>query len=129
MIVPKPPLSGLHSTKGWIRYENKTTLCRSEAAAVGDCLLIGVGAALIWGAGSLGTQRELADRVVRLHVLANSDSEADQALKLKVRDQILKVAEPVLEDSSDREEARGRSVGGFAGAGAGGGGDHCRRRV
>ena len=69
-------------------------------------LLIGVAAALIWGAGSLGTQRELADRVVRLHVLANSDSEADQALKLKVRDQILKVAEPVLEDSSDREEAR-----------------------
>ena len=64
-------------------------------------LLIGVAAALIWGAGSLGTQR-----VVRLHVLANSDSEADQALKLKVRDQILKVAEPVLEDSSDREEAR-----------------------
>ena len=69
-------------------------------------LLIGVAAALIWGAGSLGTQRELADRVVRLHVLANSDSQADQALKLTVRDRILEVAEPVLEDSSDREEAR-----------------------
>ena len=58
------------------------------------------------GAGSLSTQRELADRVVRLHVLANSDSEEDQALKLTVRDRILEVAEPVLEVSADREEAR-----------------------
>lgn len=76
------------------------TLRRLEIA-----LLIGLAAALAWGAWSLGTQRQLADRVVRLHVLANSDSQADQALKLKVRDRILEVAEPLLEDSSDREEA------------------------
>ncbi len=35
------------------------------------------------------TQEEIAGSVVRLHILANSDSEADQALKLKVRDAIL----------------------------------------
>ncbi len=69
-------------------------------------LLIGLAAALTWGAWSLSTQRELADRVVRLHVLANSDSEEDQALKLTVRDRILEVAEPVLEVSADQEEAR-----------------------
>ena len=69
-------------------------------------LLIGLAAAMAWGAWSLGTQRDLADRVVRLHVLANSDSEADQALKLTVRDRILEVAEPLLETVSDREEAR-----------------------
>lgn len=69
-------------------------------------LLIGLAVALAWGAWSLGTQRTLADRVVRLHVLANSDSEADQALKLTVRDRILEVAEPLLETASDREEAR-----------------------
>ncbi|MFQ8759117.1 MAG: stage II sporulation protein R [Intestinimonas sp.] len=34
-------------------------------------------------------QAALADKVIRLHVLANSDSEADQALKLRVRDRIL----------------------------------------
>ena len=33
---------------------------------------------------------EIYDSTVRLHVIANSDSEADQALKLKVRDEILK---------------------------------------
>ena len=69
-------------------------------------LLIGLAAALAWGAWSLGTQQELADRVVRLHVLANSDSEEDQALKLTVRDRILEVAEPLLEDSADRDAAR-----------------------
>ena len=34
-------------------------------------------------------QEKLADKVFRFHVLANSDSEADQELKLKVRDAIL----------------------------------------
>ena len=34
-------------------------------------------------------QRTLAEQVVRLHVLANSDDPADQALKLEVRDAIL----------------------------------------
>ena len=35
-------------------------------------------------------QDDVAQKVLRLHVLANSDSEADQALKLAVRDRILK---------------------------------------
>lgn len=34
-------------------------------------------------------QDRLADKMVRLHVLANSDSKEDQELKLLVRDQVL----------------------------------------
>ena len=34
-------------------------------------------------------QAQLADHVIRLHVLANSDSQEDQALKLQVRDAVL----------------------------------------
>jgi len=34
-------------------------------------------------------QRDVAQNVLRLHVLANSDSETDQALKLSVRDRLL----------------------------------------
>lgn len=34
-------------------------------------------------------ETEIYDKVVRLHVLANSDSEEDQELKLKVRDAVL----------------------------------------
>ena len=39
---------------------------------------------------------ELSNSVLRLHVLANSDSAADQELKLKVRDRILEEAETLL---------------------------------
>ncbi len=45
------------------------------------------------------------DTVVRLHVLANSDSEEDQALKLKVRDALLAVTSPLIEGCTDRAEA------------------------
>ena len=34
-------------------------------------------------------EAQIYDNVIRLHVLANSDSEEDQALKLKVRDEVL----------------------------------------
>ena len=57
------------------------------------------------GAVALHTQSELADKVVRLHVLANSDSEEDQALKLKVRDAVLEQATEALEGVETREEA------------------------
>lgn len=38
-------------------------------------------------------QDALADGLIRLHVVANSNSEADQKLKLDVRDRVLEVAE------------------------------------
>lgn len=50
-------------------------------------------------------EREIYDTVVRLHVLANSDSEADQALKLKVRDAVLEVSAPMVEDCATQAEA------------------------
>ena len=50
-------------------------------------------------------EEKIYESVVRLHVLANSDSEADQALKLKVRDEILAYTSPKVIDSSNREEA------------------------
>ena len=45
------------------------------------------------------------ENVLRLHVLANSDSNEDQALKLKVRDSILKETELLLNGASSRSEA------------------------
>ena len=50
-------------------------------------------------------QTELAEKVVRLHVLANSDSSTDQALKLKVRDRVLETARPLLAGVSNAAEA------------------------
>lgn len=50
-------------------------------------------------------QRELAKKITRLHVLANSDVPEDQQLKLKVRDAVLEVAarRPVLDAEGLRE--------------------------
>lgn len=50
-------------------------------------------------------EQEIYESVVRLHVLANSDSDEDQALKLQVRDEILRVTEPLLKNCTDRENA------------------------
>ena len=76
--------------------------------AVELALLIGAAVLLLTGVWAVNTQRDLADRVVRLHVLANSDSEADQALKLQVRDVVLARATEILEQSTDRAEAETR---------------------
>lgn len=48
---------------------------------------------------------DIPNRVLRLHVLANSDSAADQALKLKVRDRILKESAADFSGASSRAEA------------------------
>ena len=68
-------------------------------------LLIGMAVFLISGAVSLQSRDQLADKVVRLHILANSDSEEDQALKLQVRDRVLERATELLEQTGDRREA------------------------
>ena len=53
-------------------------------------------------------EEEIYDTVIRLHVLANSDSEEDQALKMQVRDAVLGVATETLEGCTDREQASER---------------------
>ncbi|MBQ1412970.1 MAG: stage II sporulation protein R [Clostridia bacterium] len=53
--------------------------------------------------------REIRGSVLRLHVLANSDSESDQALKLKVRDRLLTVSRTLYADADSRDEAIART--------------------
>ncbi len=60
---------------------------------------------LILGAGLRREQTDLSEKLIRLHVVANSDSEADQALKLEVRDAVMKEAGRLLEGVTDRGEA------------------------
>lgn len=46
------------------------------------------------------------ENVVRLHVLANSDSVEDQELKLKVRDAVLEKTQKLFSDCSSKTEAQ-----------------------
>jgi len=52
------------------------------------------------------TVEEISEKLIRFHVIANSDEEKDQALKLKVRDEVLKYIQPKLKDSESLEMSR-----------------------
>ena len=58
------------------------------------------------GTAAGADSKELSDKLIRLHVVANSDSDADQSLKLKVRDAVLEKLRPALEGAGDRQAAR-----------------------
>lgn len=62
---------------------------------------------LIWifFAGTVLRQRQLSADVIRIHVLANSDSAEDQAVKLQVRDAVLSKVAEVTEGCADRKSA------------------------
>ena len=51
-------------------------------------------------------EAQIYDSVIRLHVLANSDTPEDQALKLEVRDAILEITAPLVKDCDDQYEAK-----------------------
>lgn len=67
--------------------------------------LIVTAALLFAGLMPVHGEEKIYDSVIRLHVLANSDAAEDQALKLAVRDAVLEVTVPLLEDCTDRAEA------------------------
>ena len=60
---------------------------------------------LLIGVWAQGRQRALSDRVVRLHVIAASDSAEDQRVKLAVRDALLAYLTPRLEAASGAQDA------------------------
>ncbi|WP_250277666.1 stage II sporulation protein R [[Clostridium] colinum] len=55
---------------------------------------------------SYSVQKGIADEVIRLHVLANSDEMYDQQLKIKVKDGIVKMLETQLHNSVSKDETR-----------------------
>ena len=50
-------------------------------------------------------KKAIADGVLRLHVVAESNSKRDQELKLKVRDAVLVSAKELFSDVKNKEEA------------------------
>lgn len=68
--------------------------------------LIALCMALCAGTWAQARQSSISGNLVRLHVVAVSDSEEEQALKLRVRDAVLEYLSPVLEEAEDSEEAK-----------------------
>lgn len=48
---------------------------------------------------------DMTDKLIRIHVIANSDSAEDQELKLKVRDGILEAVAEAVDGVADKQEA------------------------
>jgi len=86
-------------SSGWTVFFMKNRLRRWEAA-----LMVAVACTLLMGVCLDREQNELAGSVIRLHVIANSDTQEDQALKLLVRDRVLEQAQALYspEDGVDQ---------------------------
>lgn len=72
------------------------------------CVIIGIGIAVfVTGVMVRGKnrsmQKELAEQVFRFHVLANSDSEEDQALKMQVKEAVISYMKQELPTSESAE--------------------------
>ena len=68
-------------------------------------LLVFAAAFVLLGAESWLMQRDLAEKTIRLHVVANSDSAEDQAQKLRVRDGIVEAVSRLTADCNTAQEA------------------------
>ena len=63
-------------------------------------------AAVLWTGELISDRQKLRDEILRLHVVAASDSQEDQAIKLRVRDAVLESISEDLRNVSDMEQAR-----------------------
>lgn len=84
---------------------NTSTCFSSKLRLWEAALFLAFGLTLTVGVWASASESALADQVLRLHVVANSDSDSDQARKLLVRDAVLAEASQLLEGVSDRKGA------------------------
>ena len=80
--------------------KNQNTLRCGEIA-----LMVALALTMLWGVWSTQEQDVLERKMIRLHVIANSDAQDDQALKLQVRDAVLAQATDILQQSRDMVDA------------------------
>lgn len=86
-------------TDGFIM--NSSFLRRCETAA-----LITISILLCTAAWAQARQQSVSASLVRLHVIAASDDEYEQALKLRVRDAVLEYISPALAEAGSSAEAQ-----------------------
>ncbi len=61
--------------------------------------------AVVYMGSVISDKQELSQQVLRLHVVANSDSAADQAVKLQVKDAVLAAVEQATSAAENKEDA------------------------
>lgn len=79
-------------------------ICRA-AALIASTLVFAMITALVLSCLPIHGEIDIYRKVLRLHVIADSDSERDQSIKLSVRDALLDVIPDILGECSDLDEA------------------------
>lgn len=80
---------------------------KKDKLQIWECaLLIALCVTLCSGLWANARQNRLSGELVRLHVVAESDSPEDQAVKLEVRDAVLNFLSPKLKDVKNVQEAQ-----------------------
>ncbi|MEA4822974.1 MAG: stage II sporulation protein R [Clostridiaceae bacterium] len=69
------------------------------------CAALALACALAY---DLTLEYSIASKVTRLQIIAHSDTDADQSLKLAVRDRVLEIATRVTQGCAESEDARAR---------------------
>ena len=93
----------------WVKWKEKlsaTMAVRLSCMSLGAIMALSLAISVAVAAGSSKPDDVIyGGELIRFHVLANSDSEADQALKIKVRDRILSETCLPLEEAQNTAEA------------------------
>lgn len=107
---------GIHAVNNRISqtFKNRLGMSREKKIALIMALLIaGTCTAVIFQKRSFAveakmqkTQQELAKEVLRFHILANSDSDDDQNLKMQVKEEVLRFMKSELPESHSVEETK-----------------------
>lgn len=58
----------------------------------------------------IGKEDLVRDDIIRLHIIANSDSPDDQDLKLRVRDELMLAFSEILADARDQKETKAKLI-------------------
>lgn len=90
-----------------IFFERKTTMKQKEKT-LDIALLIGAAVSVIIAmtTGFVKNCEEMQDKAFRLHILANSDSAADQQIKYEVRDYILSDLSCIFDSCDTKDETK-----------------------
>lgn len=94
----------MNSLKIYFTYINKNTVLIPISILCGFIITFTV--TMLTNAYSKDIQSDISREVIRFHVLANSDSNKDQALKLKVRDEVIKMLSADLKESNSKAETK-----------------------
>lgn len=82
---------------------NKSVLFKSAVLGLAVCMMVQMTL-------FAGVCKGIEQNVLRLHIIANSDSDFDQELKLKVRDGILGVSNGIFGDVKNERDAENEAV-------------------